>query len=73
MKKIKLEIEIYEDDLVHIKEFLDQHTAQLGLQKLDLKTLAEMLMSDVALAVRRPGSWEGSNMYTVLEAHGYTF
>jgi hypothetical protein len=39
---------------------------------LTLDTLVTMLLGDVALASRRPGSWEGANMLTVLAAHGYT-
>lgn len=38
---------------------------------LDIKRLARMLLEDVALAVRRPGSWEGANMRQVLRSHGY--
>lgn len=38
---------------------------------LDLKRLAMMLLEDVALAARRPGSWEGANMQQVLRSHGY--
>jgi len=38
---------------------------------LNMEKLAAMLLEDVALAVRRPGSWEGSNMLTVLHSHGY--
>lgn len=29
------------------------------------------LKEDVVLAVERPGSWEGSNMLTVLSSHGF--
>jgi hypothetical protein len=36
-----------------------------------LKRLATMRLEDVALAVRRPGSWEGANMITLLQAHEY--
>ena len=40
---------------------------------LDLPQLAAMLLEDVALMVRRPGSWEGSNMAQVMASHGYEF
>lgn len=33
--------------------------------------LLAILKEDVVLTVERPGSWEGSNMLTVLESHGY--
>lgn len=35
-------------------------------------SLTGLLLEDAALAQRRPGSWEGANLATVLEAHGYT-
>lgn len=35
---------------------------------LNLKRLAEMLLEDVALAVRRPGSREGANMRQLLRS-----
>lgn len=38
---------------------------------LTMEKLAKMLLEDVALAWRRPGSWEGSNMINVLQSHGY--
>lgn len=38
---------------------------------LTLETLVAMLLEDVALATRRPGSWEGSHMGCLLGAHGY--
>lgn len=38
---------------------------------LTIENLAGMLLEDVGLAVRRPGSWEGANMIQVLLSHGY--
>ena len=38
---------------------------------LGFQVLTRMLLEDVALAVRRPGSWEGRNMAQVLASHGY--
>lgn len=35
------------------------------------RELIDILKDDVVYAVTRPGSWEGSNMLTVLESHGY--
>jgi hypothetical protein len=40
---------------------------------LDMRKLTAMLLEDVALLVRRPGSWEGSNMAQVMSSHGYHF
>lgn len=36
-------------------------------------SLLKMLAEDAAVALRRPGSWEGSNMAQVLSSHGYEF
>lgn len=38
---------------------------------LDFETLTRMLLEDVALVIRRPGSWEGSSMAQLLASHGY--
>lgn len=45
------------------KPFTDDHVTP--------KELIAILKEDVVLAVDRPGSWEGSNMLTVLTAHGF--
>jgi hypothetical protein len=38
---------------------------------LGFETLTRMLLEDVAMTVRRPGSWEGANMSQFLASHGY--
>ena len=35
------------------------------------RELIDILKEDVVYAVTRPGSWEGSNMLTVLQSHGF--
>ncbi len=35
------------------------------------RELITTLKEDVVLAVQRPGSWEGANMLTVLQSHGF--
>ncbi len=40
-------------------------------QPLSASELIEVLKEDVVLAVERPGSWEGDNMITVLQSHGF--
>ncbi len=35
------------------------------------RELIDILKQDVVYAVSRPGSWEGSNMLTVLQCHGF--
>lgn len=71
---MKIEIEISDNDAASIEEFLDENqTDEFNSHgPLDAVVLAKMLMEDVALAVRRPGSWEGSNMIQVLKSHGYS-
>lgn len=70
---MKIEIEISDQDAALIEEFLDENQSETGNSHgpLDMIVLAEMLLQDVALAVRRPGSWEGANMSHVLYCHGY--
>jgi hypothetical protein len=71
---MKIEIEISDQDATLIEEFLDENqSGEFNSHgPLDMTVLAGMLMQDVALAVRRPGSWEGANMIQVLTSHGYT-
>lgn len=38
---------------------------------LDVARLVTMLAEDAAMAVLRPGSWEGLGILDVLNAHGY--
>ena len=71
---MKLRIEIRDEDAALIGELLEVMNASdfNSHGPLDLKRLAELLLEDVALAVRRPGSWEGANMGQVLRSHGYS-
>jgi len=57
-------------------------TFEEAVRKLDLKQpitarrvspqeLLSILKEDLIHAAERPGSWEGSNMLTVLESHGF--
>lgn len=48
-----------------------QNTEDTSHDELTLEKLLDMLLEDVVLMYRRPGSWEGSNMAQVLRAHGY--
>lgn len=71
---MKIEIEINDAYLPFIQEVLDSSQGEEEMTShgaLDIKSLAEMLMEDVMLAVKRPGSWEGANMLEVLSSHGY--
>lgn len=70
---MKIEIEIPDEQFELIEEFTEANrSGEFNSHgPLDLIVLAEMLLEDVALAVSRPGSWEGSNMIQVLLCHGY--
>jgi hypothetical protein len=69
----KFTVDVSEDDLKLIERGLQRMNRSDGNSHgpLDVQRLAGMLMEDVALAVRRPGSWEGSNRSQVLTSHGY--
>jgi hypothetical protein len=70
---VKIQIEIRDSDAELIALFLaaniDAQACSHG--PLTMELLAAMLLEDVALVVRRPGSWEGANMRVVLQGHGY--
>ena len=70
---MKIQIEIRDADAELIAEFLaaNQQNEACSHGPLTTERLAEMLLEDVALVVRRPGSREGANMGRLLEAHGY--
>ena len=69
---MKIRIELRDDDAALIQELIAAQDGDLNSHgPLTLKRLAEMLLEDVALTVRRPGSWEGANMRQVLHSHGY--
>ncbi len=40
-------------------------------RQISSRELLSILKEDVIHAVERPGSWEGSNMLAILEAHGF--
>ncbi|WP_234729993.1 hypothetical protein [Acidocella facilis] len=40
---------------------------------LTAETLLALLAEDAAMAISRPGSWEGADMTSLLGAHGYQF
>jgi hypothetical protein len=71
---MKLEVEIADEDAQLIQALIAACGAgEEGNThgRLDLQKLTRMLLEDVALAWRRPGSWEGANMNQLLESHGY--
>ena len=72
---MKITVTIPDSDADLIRQFLAATTGVTATThgQLDLPKLTALLLEDVALMVRRPGSWEGSNMATVMASHGYAF
>jgi hypothetical protein len=70
---MKIEFEISTEDAALVQQFLDLYASEdIGTHgKHDTSKLASMIFEDVALAIQRSGSWEGSQMGTLLYAHGY--
>ena len=70
---MKIEIKITHKDAALIQEFMDDNQTTKGGTHgpLTMTVLAAMLMRDVAMAMRRPLTWEGDHMSQVLIAHGY--
>jgi hypothetical protein len=81
MPPTTLIVDLSEEELRHISRLIEGQNQTMEAVdgefvgnthgKLDLTTLATMLLEDVALADRRPGSWEGANMLQLLSSHGY--
>ena len=72
---MKLQVEIADEDAQLFQALI----ASFGERedgnthgRLDLQKLTRMLLEDVALAWRRPGSRDGANMTQALESHGYS-
>ena len=73
--KIEIEIEIDDDTAIYINRFLVTQDLKSDANThghLDVAALTKMLLEDVALAVRRPESWEGIMMRDLLTSHGYS-
>jgi hypothetical protein len=70
---VKIVIEISDDDAMYINRVIELANMSDANTHgtLSFENLAKMLLEDVALAVRRPGSWEGANMAQLLASHGY--
>ncbi len=71
---MKLEIEVDDDTVMYVGRFLSMLDPKIEANThgpLDMAVLARMLLEDVALAVTRPRSSEGSKMGDLLASHGY--
>jgi hypothetical protein len=73
METMKLNIELSKNEVESIEQFLEQTKDKISSTHgpLTMETLVTMLLKDVATTMSRPGSWEGTHMISVLEAHGY--
>lgn len=57
-----------------VNEFIEATRSDTNLNgDLTIASLAEMLLDDVALVVRRPGCWEAAGMAGLLASHGYEY
>jgi hypothetical protein len=69
---MRITIDIPDDTARRIEEHIARAKSDRNSHgPLTLQRLMNMLGEDVGLSVARPGSWEGSNMRTVLTSHGY--
>jgi hypothetical protein len=70
---MKITIEISDADAMYISRLIDLVNLDDANThgNLTFEMLGRVLFEDVALAMRRPGSWEGANMAQVLSSHGY--
>jgi hypothetical protein len=71
---MKIEIEIGDSIIEDVERFLKRQDPESGANThghLDVAGLIQMLLEDVAVAVRRPESWEGVMMRDLLTSHGY--
>jgi hypothetical protein len=66
-------LELDQQDWKLIEDFCKRTKGKVDCSRgeLTVTKLANLLMQDVAYAIRRPGSWEGANMIQVLRSHGY--
>ncbi|CAH1696602.1 hypothetical protein CHELA1G11_40163 [Hyphomicrobiales bacterium] len=76
MRRIEIEISEAEAALLEqlaarCSEINKEREGATSHGELTVEGLITMLTEDAATVIRRPGSWEGSNMHTVLTAHGY--
>jgi hypothetical protein len=72
-ERLQITIDIPDDTAQLIEEYL----AYYGKSEcsshgpLTLQRLMTMLVEDLELSITKNGSWQGSNMQSVLRAHGY--
>lgn len=76
MVSLTLHVEITQDEHYHLKLLLRAlaHTPSTECTHGTIGSidqLVRLLLEDCASTIRRPGSWEGANMISVLQAHGY--
>lgn len=73
--ELVVRVRVHASDVAHLQALVDACASTRDgacwppIHSLD--DLLSLLVADLALAARRPGSWEGANMLAVLEAHGY--
>lgn len=65
MARFSIEVSLTEDQIKAIEKALEFSDRKMGMEE-----LVQLLLSDVAQTITRPGSWEGANMLQVLTGHG---
>ncbi|MBV6487611.1 MAG: hypothetical protein GHHEDOFH_01558 [Pseudorhodoplanes sp.] len=70
---MKITIEISDDTAMYVGRLVDlANQSEFNSDgQLTIGSLAEMLLNDCALVIRRPGCWEAANMHSLLTSHGY--
>lgn len=72
IKTRTIRVQLSDDQINDLKILLESYGKHsLGCPVTSISALAEMLLSDAAEVINRPGSWEGANMATVLRSHGW--
>jgi hypothetical protein len=72
---VRISVDVPQEDAELLALFLEHCNPEMIQHcthgPLSVERLIVLLLEDVALAVRRPGSWEGAHMSELLAAHGY--
>lgn len=75
MSSIKTEhikVQLSQDTFDYIQILIVTYgSPKIGDSAKDINEFVEMLLNDAANAIRRPNSWEGSNMISLLRGHGW--
>ena len=68
---MKIEVEVDDEIAMLLSRLVERTTRFDKRSTLTVPGLARMLLEDAALAIHRPGSWEGSKVADLLRSQGY--